>query len=108
MSNRTVARWTARMLGYFWLPCPTCGLHFGGHEIGKVLGHRDSIPDPGEAGTSWCICSDCTAEGKGCAAHAAHDPVLILHDCEPTRTALVEHVGQQRADAMLAALAVDE
>lgn len=22
----------ARMFGYFWLPCPVCGKHFGGHE----------------------------------------------------------------------------
>ena len=22
----------ATLLGYFWLPCPICGEHFGGHE----------------------------------------------------------------------------
>lgn len=25
----------ARMLGYFWMPCPICGRMFGGHEAGK-------------------------------------------------------------------------
>jgi len=24
----------AKMMGYFWLPCPRCGRMFGGHEIG--------------------------------------------------------------------------
>ena len=23
----------ANLMGYFWLPCPVCGIEFGGHEI---------------------------------------------------------------------------
>ena len=22
----------ANIMGYFWIPCPVCGKHFGGHE----------------------------------------------------------------------------
>lgn len=33
---RWLNRWFARIAGYFWLPCPRCGLMFGGHEIGGV------------------------------------------------------------------------
>lgn len=33
----TLPRWLHRLYawagGYFWLPCPHCGRHFGGHEI---------------------------------------------------------------------------
>ena len=38
---RPVRRWMwwrhlyADLLGYFWLPCPSCGGMFGGHEIGQ-------------------------------------------------------------------------
>ncbi|RDI49187.1 hypothetical protein [Nocardia mexicana] len=52
----------ARGCGYFWLPCPLCGNHFGGHEIvGSIRG------DENEQGrtTWWSICPVCTAERNG-------------------------------------------
>lgn len=37
--NYTIASWG----GYFWLPCPICGEHFGGHEIsGSLMTSWDS------------------------------------------------------------------
>lgn len=36
MKRRKRPRWVQRIkafaLGYFWMPCPMCGHHFGGHE----------------------------------------------------------------------------
>lgn len=32
MIPRWAHRLYARILGYFWLPCPRCGRWFGGHE----------------------------------------------------------------------------
>lgn len=29
---RTFHRLYAKIVGYFWLPCPICGRYFGGHE----------------------------------------------------------------------------
>ncbi|SLG32831.1 Uncharacterised protein [Mycobacteroides abscessus subsp. abscessus] len=55
---RHVHRRYAQEHGYFWLPCPLCGRHFGGHEI------TDSVPT-GEAGTSQGICPMCSAERNG-------------------------------------------
>lgn len=34
---RRAHHWLATRHGYFWLPCPTCGREFGGHESGDVL-----------------------------------------------------------------------
>lgn len=46
----------ADLFGYFWLPCPVCGKHFGGHE---QHGFRRITASKGEA-----IC-------KSCALHPA-------------------------------------
>ena len=45
-----VYAWTLR---YFWLPCPLCGLDFGGHETGGAL-----YPDY-SSGEGTSICLDC-------------------------------------------------
>lgn len=42
----------ARAMGYFWLPCPVCGEHFGGFEIGNG---RVTMPN----GTRQCTCKNC-------------------------------------------------
>ncbi len=38
---RRLPRWMnriyARVFGYFWIPCPICKRHFGGHESAKTL-----------------------------------------------------------------------
>lgn len=39
--------------GYFWMACPLCGHHFGGHEWGG------EIYDPDESTTGKGICLDC-------------------------------------------------
>lgn len=31
---RCLNRAYAFLFGYFWLPCPLCGFHYGGHEWG--------------------------------------------------------------------------
>lgn len=82
-------RWAHRIYawlgGYFWLPCPVCGEHFSGHEIGRAVGateHLDSIPlfpsmrreSPGRA-----ICPTCIRRGMGCLAWW---PRLIHPDCQ--------------------------
>jgi hypothetical protein len=59
----------ANQHGYFWLPCPLCGVPFGGHE---VLTRRDGIPHiPDFAagpGNYLIICPWCTRAGRGCDA----------------------------------------
>lgn len=42
-------RWLHRLYafvnGYFWLPCPSCGRYFGGHERGGgTLGNKGTCP----------------------------------------------------------------
>lgn len=38
--------------GYFWLPCPLCGRHFGGHEwrVSWMYNYQEGIG----------VCSNCT------------------------------------------------
>lgn len=39
---RWLARVAARMLGYFWLPCPRCGRRFAGYEVTGSVYDDDS------------------------------------------------------------------
>jgi len=32
---RTLNKWYAYLMGYFWIPCPMCGRMFGGHECSE-------------------------------------------------------------------------
>jgi hypothetical protein len=50
---RILHRLYARLMGYFWLPCPACGKMFGGHEAN----HTRTFPFQGR---SWmtCGCAD--------------------------------------------------
>lgn len=76
-ANRALARLAANTGGFFWLPCPSCGQEFGGHEWTDVDGHESGIPSEvrrdgnGEitSVTSTGICPTCTAKGVGCLAH---------------------------------------
>lgn len=45
----------AKAFGYFWLPCPVCGKHFGGHEAS----YGPSLVVEGENGDqrAFCVCS---------------------------------------------------
>ena len=76
----------ARLTHTFWLPCPSCGNHFGGFEWRNINGHQSTIPDKSESNTGRGICPDCTARGVGCKAHAARLDLLAhpghLSECE--------------------------
>lgn len=66
MKFRRINKWYANRNGYFWLPCPLCGKHFGGHEWKDRKGKPSSIPTPERGrGTGKGICPDCTLAGKG-------------------------------------------
>ena len=55
---RWAHRLYAHVAGYFWLPCPLCGEHFGGHEWQFDL--CASIPGP-RPGVRTGVCPTCTA-----------------------------------------------
>lgn len=62
----------AAALGYFWLPCPSCGSPFSGREWlaeDCVGAHFASVPTA-RPGSSVAICPACTVAGLGCRAHA--------------------------------------
>ena len=59
---RIVHRLYAWALGYFWIPCPLCGRHFGGHEW-HYPDDLSVIRKPEGGGTA--ICPTCTAAGLG-------------------------------------------
>jgi hypothetical protein len=69
MRFRLLHRLYARWGGYFWLPCPLCGQHFGGHEWRDVDGKVASIPTGHPGNALWSesegICPDCTRAGLG-------------------------------------------
>lgn len=57
---RSFNEWYAHAFGYFWLPCPLCGVNFGGHEwqgykYGEIY----------QGGDSWKgICRNCAASNR--------------------------------------------
>lgn len=53
--------------GYFWLPCPLCGDHFGGHQWRDYDGLSADIDDPSgpEPSSGLAICPRCTRAGRG-------------------------------------------
>lgn len=63
---RSWHEWYARTNGWFWLPCPLCGEHFGGHEWMTRSDLVASIPAPEQGpGISTGICPTCTLAGRG-------------------------------------------
>lgn len=61
--NEVWRKRSATWRGYFWLPCPICGMQFGGNEI-----EGGNIPDPDyppQSGRGVCICPACDREGRG-------------------------------------------
>lgn len=52
----------AKSGGYFWLPCPLCSEHFGGHEW-TTSDKLSSIKKDENSGIG--ICPDCTEKGLG-------------------------------------------
>lgn len=65
---RTAHHWWARRRGFFWLPCPLCGLKFGGHERDYLTKLPGSVPDPINPPCYVVICPPCTRAGKGTAS----------------------------------------
>lgn len=57
MKARRWNKFWANLNGYFWLPCPVCGKHFGGHEWGnsEYSGIRQAEDETRNTG----ICPDC-------------------------------------------------
>src|SRR5450755_1241380 len=64
LSNRVAAMVRANAERWFWLPCPLCGMYFGGHEHHFLDGFPDSIPS-GQPGLSTGICPPCQMAGRG-------------------------------------------
>jgi predicted RNA-binding Zn-ribbon protein involved in translation (DUF1610 family) len=66
MKHRAWNRLRAWLGGYFWLPCPICGQHFGGHEaVGadlRVVPLTSPIP---QTVSYKFVCPGCTALGRG-------------------------------------------
>lgn len=62
-SWRWAHHWYATHTGHFWLPCPQCGIEFGGHEMRNVNGKLCTwVSGNGE----WMIiCPACTKAGHG-------------------------------------------
>jgi hypothetical protein len=80
--NRALAKMTAKAVGAFWLPCPSCGREFGGHEWTDVKGHAASVPVDDSLTRGQGICPDCTASGVGCRAWAERGVRRLGCDCE--------------------------
>ena len=59
--SRRWHRLRALCLGYFWITCPLCGNHFGGHEW--QIDEPDGLPGTNAAGRA--ICPPCTRAGRG-------------------------------------------
>ncbi len=53
MKFRLLNKIYANVFGYFWLPCPSCGKMFGGHEY--VFFSKTKLVD----GRCMGICPDC-------------------------------------------------
>lgn len=78
-AGRALAAVRARQGGWFWLPCPLCGIEFGGQEIAPPDFSHDPaspphVPDearpPRSPGGIWTagyklICPFCVAARRG-------------------------------------------
>lgn len=49
---RPLQRLYAFLFGYFWLPCPVCGEHFGGHEASLSA----LVVDEADGDHAYCTC----------------------------------------------------
>jgi hypothetical protein len=81
---KMTAKMTAKVVGAFWLPCPSCGREFGGHEWTDVNGHAASVPVGESLTRGNAICRDCTANGVGCRAWAERGVRRLDCGCDQT------------------------
>ncbi len=66
LTRRAANRFYARFNRYFWLPCPTCGQHFGGHEWehdGRGVPVRPPLFDHTEPRQLAGVCPACADAG---------------------------------------------
>lgn len=76
-SYRVQAYAIARQSHCFWLPCPLCGLEFGGQEW-KFTERYASVHLPGDPlDTQTAICPWCTDAGRG-REYAEGKPLRIV------------------------------
>lgn len=62
---RSAHHWWATRNRFYWLPCPTCGREYGGHERDYWTDLPASILDPLNPPCHACICPPCTRRGRG-------------------------------------------
>ncbi|MDB5716271.1 MAG: hypothetical protein JWO15_3668 [Sphingomonadales bacterium] len=63
--SRSAHRKYAQVNGYFWLPCPVCGMMFGGHEWNEIDNLPCSVPESTSSSVATAICPTCTQQGYG-------------------------------------------
>lgn len=80
--QRMLRRLTAWALGYFWLPCPCCGRHFAGFEVGDRHLQVD--------GVSLMACRWC----DDCPGAAREQATLALQAGEDVARAVAEAGGR--------------
>jgi hypothetical protein len=78
--ERVMACNVAASHGWFWLPCPLCGLEFGGQEwMTRNPDHASSVHLPeDEPDVSAGICPFCTLAGRGDEFAAAQASSSVL------------------------------
>ncbi len=81
---RWLARLLAWMLGYFWLPCPSCGQMFAGFESGVTF-VTDRVSQSGRIVSGWTNCKRC--DGR------VFQETVKAHACRPLRLRACE-VGE--------------
>jgi len=75
---RWLARLWAKLMGYFWLPCPVCGDPFAGFEWGE-----HSMMDGPHAGAGVCAKPACQQIAKESSERfwASHEGQFLLASC---------------------------
>lgn len=68
----------AKLLGYFWMPCPACFEDFGGHEIAHGWPHVNVTYE----NRAYCVCPRCSARAKAEGITANQWGVIELHPQE--------------------------
>lgn len=62
----------ARLTGHFWLPCPICGRHFGGHEAAEI-----SLM--GTTSFGRLVCRNCNEKARQLNEKLFHDNPNVVY-----------------------------